>query len=257
MPKGHAYAVDRKTGTLRWKFRADDGASSDLAKHDETVFAVTSGDRLVALDIRTGQLRWERSSGAEREEQPTYGIAPRVADNTVLLGGKNGIVQALDVKTGDVKWSRQLDGRINTPPSPIEGHVFVGTAKNVMYRLALATGAVERQIELPGTAYGNPTPVDDRIVVPVFKNTLVCVDRDLTRVIWQQSGRSWALRPRVWNGLVVIGNADGNLFAFNAKDGSSVWSHHFKGIITSTGASGDVLYVGTQEGTVYAVRLSR
>src|SRR5262249_53929916 len=80
------------------------------------------------------------------------------------------LVQALDVKSGDVNWSRQLEGRINTPPSPINGHVFVGTGKNVMYRLALSTGAIERQIELPGTAYGSPTPIGDRIVVPVFKN---------------------------------------------------------------------------------------
>jgi outer membrane protein assembly factor BamB len=224
-------------------------------KHDETVFAVTSGDRLVALDLRTGQLRWERSSGAEPEKEPTYGIAPRVVQDVVLFGGKNGLVQALDVKSGDVKWSRQLEGRINTPPSPMDGHVFVGTGKNVMYRLALSTGAVERQIELPGTAYGNPTPVGHRIVVPVFKNSFIGLDRDLTRVVWQQPGRTWALRPRIWNGLVVIGNADGDLLAFNPTDGSRVWSHHFKGIITSTGASGDTLYVGTQEGTVYAVRV--
>src|SRR5262249_25299764 len=161
----------------------------------------------------------------------------------------------LDVKSGDVNWSRQLEGRINTPPSPINGHVFVGTGKNVMYRLALSTGAIERQIELPGTAYGSPTPIGDRIVVPVFKNAVVSLDRDLTRVVWQQSGRSCALRSRLWNGLVVIGNADGDLLAFNPTDGSRVWSHHFKGIITATGASGDTLYVGTQEGTVYAVRV--
>ena len=74
-------------------------------------------------------------------------------------------------------------------------------------------------------------------------------------MIWQRSGRGWALRPRIWNGVVVIGNADGDLFAFNPKDGSPAWSHHFKGTITSTGAAGDVLYVGTQEGSVFAVRL--
>jgi hypothetical protein len=44
----------------------------------------------------------ERSSGAEREKEQTYGIAPRVVENIVLFGGKNGLVQALDVKSGDV-----------------------------------------------------------------------------------------------------------------------------------------------------------
>jgi outer membrane protein assembly factor BamB len=54
--------------------------------------------------------------------------------------------------------------------------------------------------------------------------------------------------------VFVIGNAAGALWALDPKDGSAPWSHHFKGIITSTGSSGDVLYVGTQEGTVFAVR---
>ena len=58
----------------------------------------------------------------------------------------------------------------------------------------------------------------------------------------------------IWKGLIVIGNAAGDVFGLNPQDGSPAWSHHFKGIITSTGASGDVLYVGTQEGMVFAVR---
>ena len=256
LPKGHAYAVDRKTGALRWKFRADEGVPTDLVKHGDTVFASTSNDRLIALDLRTGRLHWDRSSGAEKEGLKGA-VAPRVAGNIVLFATQTGVVQALDANSGEVRWSRQLEGRLNTPPTPIDGHVFVGSNKNVMYRLALATGAIERQLELPGIAYGNPTPVDDCIVVPVYQNTFVCLDRDLTRIIWQQSGRFWALRPLIWQRLVVIGNAAGDLFAFNPKDGSPAWSHHFKGTITSTGAAADTLYVGTQEGTVYAVRVHK
>jgi outer membrane protein assembly factor BamB len=253
LPKGHAYAVDRKTGTLRWKYRADEGVPTDLVRRDDTVFAVTSNDRLVALDLRTGRLQWDRSSGADKEGLKGA-VAPRVSGDTVLFAGQTGLVQSLETKTGNVRWSRQLDGRVNTPPTPIDGHVYVGTNKNVLYRLDAETGAIDRKLELPGIPYGNPTPVDNGIVVPV-RNTLVCLDRELTRIIWQKSGRGWALRPLIWQGLVVIGNATGDLFAFNAKEGSAAWSHHFKGTITSTGASGDTLYVGVQEGTVFAVRV--
>jgi outer membrane protein assembly factor BamB len=52
----------------------------------------------------------------------------------------------------------------------------------------------------------------------------------------------------------VIGDAAGDLWALNPVDGSTSWSHHFKGTITSTGDSGDALYAGTQEGMVFAVR---
>jgi outer membrane protein assembly factor BamB len=247
------YALERATGAVRWKFRADEGVPSDLIRHGDTVFAVTSEDRLVAIDLTTGQLKWERFSGADRSDR-SYPTSPRVAGNVVLFGGKNGLVQALDANTGDAKWTRQLDGRTSTPPTPIDGHVYVGSNQGRIYRLSPSTGAIEHEFTLPGSAYGNPTPVENGIVVPVYENTLVSLDPELTRIRWQRSGRGWALRPLGWKGLIVIGNAAGDLFGFNPRDGSPAWSHHFKGIITSTGASGDVLYVGTQEGMVFAVR---
>jgi outer membrane protein assembly factor BamB len=253
LPKGHVYALERATGAVRWKFRADEGVSSDLIRHADTVFAVTSEDRLVAIDLKTGRLKWERFSGADRSDR-SYPASPRIAGNVVLFGGRNGLLHALDADTGDVKWKRQLDGRISTSPMLIDGHVYVGSSMGRIYRLSPATGAIEYQFALPGSAYGNPTPVEDGIVVPVYENTLVKLDRDLTRIRWQRSGRGWAFRPLIWKGLIVIGNAAGDLWALNPTDGSASWSHHFKGIITSTGASGDVLYVGTQEGTVFAVR---
>ena len=253
LPKGHVYALERATGAVRWKFRADEGVPSDLIRYGDTVFAVTSEDRLVAIDLATGRLRWERFSGADRSDR-SYPISPRIAGNAVLFGGRNGLVQALDADTGDVKWTRQLAGRISTPPTLIDGGVYVGSSKGPIYRLNPTTGAIERELALPGQAYGNPTPIENGLVVSVSDNTFVSLDRELTRIRWQRSGRGWALRPLIWKGLIVIGNAAGDLFGFNPHDGSPAWSHHFKGIITSTGASGDVLYIGTQEGMVFAVR---
>jgi len=253
LPKGHVYALERATGAVRWKFRVDEGVPSDLVRRGDTVFAVTSGDRLVAIDLDTGRLKWERFSGSDRSDR-TSPVGPRIAGNVVLFGGRNGLVQALDANTGDAKWTRQLDGRISTPPTLVDGHVFVGSSKGRIYRLSPSTGAIEHEFALPGSAYGNPTPVENGIVVPVYDNTIVSLDRELTRIRWQRSGRGWAFRPLIWKGLIVVGNAAGDLWALDPKDGSASWSHHFKGIITSTGASGDILYVGMQEGTVFAVR---
>src|SRR5438094_301020 len=111
---------------------------------------------------------------------------PIVTEDLVVFDADlpKGHVYAVDRKTGELRWSRQLAGRINTPPTPIDGHVYVGSAAKTMYRLDAATGAVERKLVLPGIAYGNPTSIYDRIVVSVYQNTFVCLDRDLTRMIW-------------------------------------------------------------------------
>jgi hypothetical protein len=63
----------------------------------------------------------------------------------------------------------------------------------------------------------------------------------------------WSLtRAYIWRGDVLAGNEAGEVMAFRVDDGSMQWSHLFKGTIRSIGGSGDVLYVGTLNGTIYA-----
>jgi outer membrane protein assembly factor BamB len=40
--------------------------------------------------------------------------------------------------------------------------------------------------------------------------------------------------------------------AFRAADGEPQWELNVKGCVTSIGSSGDMLFVGVQEGAVYA-----
>lgn len=43
--------------------------------------------------------------------------------------------------------------------------------------------------------------------------------------------------------------------AFRAADGEPQWKLSVKGCVTSIGSSGDMLFVGAQEGAVYAFEL--
>jgi outer membrane protein assembly factor BamB len=50
-----------------------------------------------------------------------------------------------------------------------------------------------------------------------------------------------------------LGTDKGDIFAFNITDGSKIWTHHLEGEkIRVFGNSGNVLYVGTLKGTLYA-----
>jgi outer membrane protein assembly factor BamB len=87
---------------------------------------------------------------------------------------------------------------------------------------------------------------------------VVSLNPDLTKLRWQQkSSPDWASeRPHAWDGLVLAGNCRGEAEAFRASDGASQWKLNLKGCIRSIGSSEKRIFVGVQEGTVYAYELS-
>ena len=93
---------------------------------------------------------------------------------------------------------------------------------------------------------------------PDDRGAIVAVDLNTHKVKWMGVGdKEWASDvPQVWKSLVLAGNCQGRLSAFSAATGEEIWSEQLKGCIRSIGVSGDVLYVGAQEGFLYALRPS-
>jgi outer membrane protein assembly factor BamB len=51
---------------------------------------------------------------------------------------------------------------------------------------------------------------------------------------------------------VLAATVKGDLLAFRARDGMPLWSHPFAGKIRGIGQDNRTLYLGTQEGMLYA-----
>lgn len=115
-------ALDAATGDLLWHWQralpqgARAAVKKGIAISGDTIFAATSDAHIVALNARTGELKWDASVGAQ-------GIAltggPLVAKGKVIIGtggqqpGGNFIV-ALNAATGAETW------RFRTIPLPNE-----------------------------------------------------------------------------------------------------------------------------------------
>ncbi len=113
---GAVYALDAKTGAIKWTFSPPGAGISALNKGvaigDGKVFVGLSNAHVAAIDMKTGQLVWDGLAG---EDPPAAGqfisAAPVVADGKVLVGVGSGDagfrcrLVALDVKTGKQVWS--------------------------------------------------------------------------------------------------------------------------------------------------------
>lgn len=122
-PGGQIFANDVRTGKALWSF----SPKTDLSKASFAAFIskqfnrglalwkdkaiIATGDcRLIAVDQKTGKMRWEAQSC---DATQMYGItaAPRVGDGLVFTGNNcmdtglsRGFVDAFDVDTGEHKW---------------------------------------------------------------------------------------------------------------------------------------------------------
>jgi len=97
----------------------------------------TTGDRLVATDLASGQRRWTwddaRSEEGERRLTP-----PAVANDRVLVGTWDGRVISFDALTSQVRWEVRVGAPCHWQPVMSGGRIFAGLEDGTL--IAFETG---------------------------------------------------------------------------------------------------------------------
>jgi len=96
------------------------------------------GGRLLAIDLRAGQIVWEYGTGT----QPFFSC-PAVTETLVIIGGQDKKVHAVDRRTGVGRWTFATRGEVDSSPVVVGGQVVVGSDDGRLYILNLEDG-VER-----------------------------------------------------------------------------------------------------------------
>jgi len=123
------YAIDVQTGEELWQYDARlpegilpccDVVNRGGAIYGDKFFFGTLDARLVALDLKTGDVVW-RDKIADYKAGYSYTAAPMVVNGLVITGnsgGEFGIVgevQARDAETGELVWTRPtIEGHMGT-----------------------------------------------------------------------------------------------------------------------------------------------
>ena len=116
----HVYAIDAKTGKLKWEFKDNPhvlafAANRGVALLDGNVYIATLDGHLIALDAVTGKQRWD-VVGVHDTSNTFYSMAPvpyhnaKTGKDMLLLGASNGdwggigYITAFDPSNGDRIW---------------------------------------------------------------------------------------------------------------------------------------------------------
>ena len=257
---GHVYAFEQKSGKVQWKYRST-SVPTDIVQLKSKVYFGSFQDKWSSVDLQSGRLDWSFSIGTPNENcDPPK--SPIVVDNNLFIVGLDGVIYSLDPSSGRVVWKRKLTSSPSTGLALRDKTIYVGTMDQRMYRLNAATGTIISELTLEAKPVGRLTFANDSLLMFLENAServgyIISVDSKLAGIRWRQkSSPDWASeRPHLWKEFVVAGNCRGGITAFRASDGMPQWSFSLNGCIRSIGSSGDLLFVGVQEGTIYAYGL--
>ena len=255
---GHVYAFDKITGAIRWKYRTT-SASTDIIRVGPRVYFGSIQHNWTALNLNDGNVAWSFSTN---ESNPNCDLpkAPVADEKHVYITALDGLIYSLNATSGQITWKRKLAAQPSTSLVLKDKFLFIGTSDNHIYQLKSDSGETKADIAVIAKPVGRPVVSADSVFFFLEDSSeragyIVSVSSDLKSIKWtQRSSPDWASeRPHVVRGLVIAGNCRGELAAFQVSDGALKWKVNLKGCIRSVGDSGDILFAGVQEGTVYAL----
>ena len=195
---GRVTAFDVASGDVAWvhtrSYPEDIEQSQALGRHrgvsvlGDTVYWGTADAALVALDARTGEQRWEVSTG-DYSTGLGHSHPALIADGKVVLGfaggdrSGRGQVVAHDAETGEHLWTTY------TVPRPGEPGYETWTEREVPPLGGLTWNTISYDPEL-GLAYlgtGQPTPWASTLRGPgdaLYTNSILALDIDTGEIEW-------------------------------------------------------------------------
>lgn len=248
-------------GDERWVFEAEGAIEADLLLDGLTLYVVSSGGTVSALDSSNGQPIWEYRAGTE------LSVTPTLADGRLLVSSLGDTLLALDAKSGKFLWFHR---RTVTADLTIRGAAGAAVAGQIVVT-AYSDGTVvaldardgrekwKHTVRSEGSFQDiDTTPVIDagRVFVASYGGGVVALDLKTGKEIWRNDDGGAAVQISLAGGRLVV-FAPNRVVAFRSTDGARLWSTKFTGG-TPTGALlvGKILLVGTEEGPVYGVAVS-
>ena len=258
---GNVYALDAASGQLRWKFHTGDVVHSSPAVANGTVFIGSWDTYLYALDASTGKQKWRFKTGEDHEFNNQVGVqaSPVVADGTVYFGCRDSNFYAVDEKTGRQKWSFPNKGSWVVGSAVVnDGKVYFATSDSGLFHaLDAKTGAPIFALNFSKwPMFSSPALAGNIIYIGSNRGTLTAIDVRAQKVAWEyvtDASKQNAPEFTDANGAPNYNNAYGDAFYDEMVIGVNKMLT-VGAVLSSPIVVGDVVYFGSADGNVYALR---
>jgi outer membrane protein assembly factor BamB len=253
---GTVTALNRNDGTAIWKYApGSEGYAADTVVDGTTagdgrVFFVKGDGKMYALSAADGKELWTYDSGLELRNAPFF------SDGIVYLGEQRGIFSAVNPKTGKRDWGGGAGGAINTPTTR-DGNVYFSSWDGSVQSVRIRGVVPKWNANAKDPVTTAPFVGDGRVLVGTANGRVVSLSAADGTIQWSfdTGGGTVSAIPVLAEGYVFVGGGQGKLFVLSAADGVSRFTFDTGGGINGTPAfSGGVLFLGSADGNLYAIR---
>lgn len=155
---GYFYALNRKTGTVRWLTKAGVavGSSAFLYKNKIYVGIELDGPNgfLLALDAQSGQWLWTSSlTGNHPHSSPSLSAEK----DLILMGSNTGEMVAYELSTGKQKWKFQTGSDIKCAAAISNNTAYFTSWDEYLYAVDIDDGNLRWKLRLDGRAMNCPS----------------------------------------------------------------------------------------------------
>ena len=257
---GNIYALDAATGNIKWRFHTGDVVHASPAISGGTLFIGSWDSYFYAIDAASGKEKWRFKTGVDPDIHNQVGIqsSAAVADGTVYFGCRDSNLYALDAVTGKKRWSFSTKSSwVISSPAVLKGRVYFATSDTALF-YALDAGSGKEIFSL-------------KFHFPFFSSPAIAGN---TLYVGSQDGKLTAInlvtQTRAWDFQTDASRQ--RLAAFSKPDGSPNYGAAFTSdfyddliagiarmqsvgtILSSPVIAGRVVYFGSNDGNLYALR---
>ena len=264
--KAVVYSLNTADGTQAWQTKVAGEAISRPVVSDGLVLIHTGNGILQALNQKDGTIAWSANL-----DMPTLSLrgesAPATAFGAAIVGGDNGRVSAVLMKEGQMIWQQRISepsgateidrlSDVDTTPVIANGVIYTIAYNGNLVAMDLRSGQIMWKREVGSV--NNIQVEGDRIYLVDQNDRVMALNTQGCVTIWTQSEllHRNLTAPVLYNGFIVVGDAEGYLHWLNTNDGRFVAQQKVdsSGLLSAPVVASDKLVIQSKDGEVYAFK---
>lgn len=259
---GNLYALDSKSGKLKWKFGTEGAIHSTPAIYKGKVFVGSWDSKIYAVDAISGKQIWAYQTG-KNTGMTGIQASPALDDDKVYIGSRDGNFYALNQEDGSLVWTYPAENSwIIATAAAKDGVVYIGTSDTFsLIALNGKTGKEKFRVRGNGYVYSSPALLGNTAYFGDFTGRLFSVDLKSGQKngVFETSARK-SNAPKVLNekdelDYMMLGKGkDLSIYKNNVE----IMEHFYSlgSFVSSPVLGAGVLYIGSADGSLYAINLT-
>ncbi len=237
-----------------WRYSTDDAMRLPALPdaQQEAVYLPLGSGAVVALNSRTGELKWEAQPAGKI-------VAALESANELLLvasrkgGERGGLLRALERATGLTRWVKDYDSVFSSPLTVHFSIIYVAAEDGQLRAIRVEDGQSLWSVDLGAVSKARIVVDGEEVFLGSESGLLHCLRLD--------GGQKWKFQARdavrgavtVNSRMVYFGDSSGYVYALERSSGKLVWRVRTGAAVeTAPKLIDDLLYVASFDNFVYA-----